>query len=63
MKRSQDLLYLCRDWLRVLSAFPEVGTFPASLRAFEDTGGRRTGGKNRQEGKGQDEKGAFRSGF
>lgn len=48
------------DMLCFLFTFPKVSTFIEFLKAFEDTGGKKTGGRNRQGGrKGQDEKGTF----
>lgn len=42
---------LCIDGVCFFSTFPKVSTFIEFLKAFEDTGGKRTGERNRQEGK------------
>lgn len=42
---------LCVYRVCFLSTFPKVSTFIEFLKAFEDTGGKKTGERNRQEGK------------
>lgn len=52
------------DWVCFFSTFPKVSTFIEFLKAFEDTGGKKTGERNRQEEKeGSEWEGIFKSGF